>query len=299
MENEMQRFVRVGLIQTRCTSDVQENFDHTVLQIQAAAAGGAQIICTQELFKSHYFCQAENPDHFSLAEEVRETSPTVMRLSKLAAELQVVLVASLFEKRALGLYHNTAVVLDADGSYLGKYRKMHIPDDPHYYEKYYFTPGDLGYRSFVTRYATIGVMICWDQWFPEAARLTAMSGAEIILIPTAIGHTATSEESGYDQAWEIVQRGHAVANACYVAAVNRTGFEPEPGSSHGIKFWGSSFVADPYGKVLSRAAKDDEEIIVCELDLSYLKRVREGYSFPFRDRRVDSYQQLTSLYTDT
>ena len=294
----MQRLVKIGLIQTTCTQDVQENFDKTISMIREAAADGAQIICTQELFKSIYFCQEENSDYFELAENVNENSATVSKLSQLASDLEVVIVASLFEKRALGLYHNTAVVLDADGSYLGKYRKMHIPDDPYYYEKYYFTPGDLGYQSFKTRYATIGVLICWDQWFPEAARLTTMTGAEIILIPTAIGYATTDETSGYDKAWEIVQRGHAVANACYLAAVNRTGFEREPNGTHGIKFWGSSFVTDPYGKVLAKASRDKEDILLCEVDLNLLRRVREGFSFPFRDRRVDSYQQLTDLYVD-
>jgi len=294
----MPRLVKIGLIQATCSQDVQENVEKMLSMIRNAASKGANIICTQELFKSVYFCKEEDPENFGLAEEVHKDSETVLRLSELASELEVVLVASLFEKRALGLYHNTAVVLNADGSYLGKYRKMHIPDDPLYYEKYYFTPGDVGYLSFQTQYGKIGVLICWDQWFPEAARLTAMTGAEILLIPTAIGYSKTDESAGYDQAWEIVQRGHAVANACYLAAVNRTGFEPEPNGSNGIRFWGSSFVAAPYGKILAQASKDQEEVLVCEVDLDYLKRIREGFSFPFRDRRIDSYQQLNELYVD-
>ena len=231
--------------------------------IRRAANSGAQIVCTQELFKSPYFCQTEDPENFSLAEDISPDSPAVKPFRDLAAELEIVIIASLFELRAVGLYHNTAVVIDADGSCLGKYRKMHIPDDPLYYEKYYFTPGDLGFKTFKTRYADIGVLICWDQWYPEAARLTAMSGAEIIFIPTAIGYGTSEESSGYDHAWEIVQRGHAVSNACYLAAVNRVGYEPEPGGEGGIQFWGSSFVSDPYGKLLSKASKDQEEVAGC------------------------------------
>ncbi len=211
-----------------CSVDIEANFEKTVDLIRDAAQQGAQIICTQELFKSLYFCQSEDWRHFDLAEEINGSSPTVQKLSELAAELEIVLIASLFEKRATGIYHNTAVVFDADGRYLGKYRKMHIPDDPHYYEKFYFTPGDLGYKVFHTKYADIGVLICWDQWFPEAARLLALKGAEIIFIPTAIGYSTPEEGSSYDHAWQIVQQGHAVANACFLAAVNRVGFEADP-----------------------------------------------------------------------
>lgn len=294
----MKRTVNLGLIQMSCGEDIGDNFDKTVALIKGAAGQGAQIVCTQELFKSRYFCQSEDWQNFDLAEEINESSPTVQRLSELAAELEIVLIASLFEKRATGIYHNTAVVFDADGSYLGKYRKMHIPDDPLYYEKYYLTPGDLGYKVFKTRYADIGVLICWDQWFPEAARLLGLQGVEIIFIPTAIGHSATTAGSGYDQAWQTVQRGHAVANACYLAAVNRVGFEAEPSGKNGIDFWGQSFVADPYGRVLKVASGDQEEVVVCPVDLSFIEKVKTGYSFPYRDRRIDSYQDLLKLYSD-
>ncbi len=293
----MKKAVSLGLIQTTCSKNVEDNFNKTVDLIRDAAGQGAQIICTQELFKSIYFCQCEDWKRFELAEELDEHSPTMQRLSGLAAELEIVLIAGLCEKRATGIYHNTAAVFDADGCSLGKYRKMHIPDDPLYYEKYYFTPGDLGYKVFKTRYADIGVLICWDQWFPEAARLLGLQGAEIIFIPTAIGHSATTEESGYDQAWQTVQRGHAVANACYLAAVNRVGYESEPGGDYGINFWGQSFVVDPYGRILEEASRDQEEVVVCSVDLSFIENVKTGYSFPYRDRRVDSYQDLLKIYS--
>ncbi|MFC1878270.1 carbon-nitrogen hydrolase, partial [Chloroflexota bacterium] len=270
----MKRKVKLGLIQMTCSGDTGENFDKTLDFIRDAARQGAQIVCTQELFKSPYFCQTEDWRAVELAEKVDENSPTVVKLSKLAAELQIVLIASLFEKRAAGLYHNTAVVIDADGSYLGKYRKMHIPDDPHYYEKFYFTPGDLGYKVFHTKYADIGVLICWDQWYPEAARLLGLKGCEIIFIPTAIGYSTPAEGSSYDHAWKTVQQGHAVANACYLAAVNRVGFEAEPvevvtsppsstagvgpGGESGIDFWGQSFVVDPDGVILKQASRELE-----------------------------------------
>lgn len=310
----MSRIINLGLIQMTCTDDVRENFERTLGNIKEAASQGAQIICTQELFKSLYFCQSEDSSHYDLAEEISEGSPTVQILRKLAKDLEIVLIASLFEKRALGIYHNTAIVIDADGSYLGKYRKNHIPDDPHYYEKYYFTPGDLGYKVFKTKYADIGVLICWDQWYPEAARLLGLKGAEIIFIPTAIGYTKRSEESTYDQSWQIVQRGHAVANACFLAAVNRVGFEVDPSIalpvSHanepgvgpngesGINFWGQSFVADPDGSVLNLASKDQEEIVICPVDLSIIEETKQLFSFPYRDRRVDSYQDLLKLYSE-
>jgi N-carbamoylputrescine amidase len=235
----MEQTVKLALIQMTCGDSLDENYEKAVNYIRRAAGQGANIVCTQELFKSRYFCQVEDSANFDLAEEIVAESGTVAQLSELAAELGAVIVASLFEKRAVGLYHNTAVVLDADGSYLGKYRKMHIPDDPLYYEKFYFAPGDLGYKVFRTRYADIGVLICWDQWFPEAARLTAMAGAELILIPTAIGHSTFEDEAqavAYRDAWQIVQRGHAVANACYLAAVNRVGFEESPEGEVGIDF---------------------------------------------------------------
>ena len=294
--------IKLALIQMTCGDDLGENYDKAVDYIRKAAGQGAHIICTQELFKSRYFCQAEDSANFDLAEEIVAGSGTVAQLSELAAELGVVIVASLFEKRAVGLYHNTAVALDADGGYLGKYRKMHIPDDPLYYEKFYFAPGDLGYKVFRTRYADIGILICWDQWFPEAARLTAMGGAELILIPTAIGHSAFGDKAeaaaAYRNGWRIVQRGHAVANACYLAAVNRVGFEQSPESGVGIDFWGRSFVADPNGQIVKQAAGDEEELLICSVDLSYVEKVRRRFSFPFRDRRIDSYSGLTELYLD-
>ncbi len=310
----MSKVVNLGLIQMSCTADVRANYEKTLGYIKDAAAGGAQIICTQELFKSRYFCQTEDSSKYDLAEEVTPDSPTVQTLRKLAKDLQIVLIASLFEKRALGLYHNTAVVIDADGRFLGQSRKMHIPDDPHYYEKYYFTPGDLGYKVFHTQYADIGVLICWDQWFPEAARLLALQGTEIIFIPTAIGYTRVEEGPTYDQAWQIVQRGHAVANACFLAAVNRVGFEADPSialpASHdqssgigpnresGIEFWGQSFVTDPDGSILKLASKDQEEIVICPIDLNQVGETKKMYSFPYRDRRVDSYQDLLRIYSD-
>jgi N-carbamoylputrescine amidase len=297
----MDNKIKLALIQMRCGENLGENYDKAVGFIRKAASQGANIICTQELFKSRYFPQVVDSDLFGLAEEINARSPTLRSLSELARELQVVIVAGLFEKRASGLYHNTAVVLDADGKWLGKYRKMHIPDDPLYYEKFYFTPGDLGYKVFRTRYANIGVLICWDQWFPEAARLTVMSGAELIVIPTAIGHSAFEDKAdaiAYRDAWQIVQRGHAVANACYLAAINRVGFEESREGGAEIDFWGRSFVSDPNGQILKQAAGDEEELLLCSIDLSYVEKVRKSFSFPFRDRRVDSYSGLTDLLLD-
>ena len=314
MEAPMSRTVNLGLIQMSCSEDVSVNFDKAVGFIKKAAQQGAQIICTQELFKSPYFCQTEDWQNLNFAEEISKDSPTILKLGDLAAELQVVLIASLFERRAIGIYHNTTVVINAEGNYLGKYRKMHIPDDPLYYEKYYFTPGDLGYEVFKTRYADIGVLICWDQWFPEAARLLGLKGAEIIFIPTAIGYSTQEEDSNYAHAWQTVQQGHAVANACYLAAVNRVGFEADPSTTNvipkgdlvgvgprgerGIQFWGQSFVADPDGMVVAQASRNEEEILVCTIDLSMIEETKKRFSFPYRDRRVDSYQGLLNLYAD-
>jgi N-carbamoylputrescine amidase len=308
----MNKLVNLGLIQMTGDRDPEVNYSRTLEFIREAAQQGAQIICTQELFKSLYFCQAEDWNNFTLAEEINEENSTLQQLGELAAELEVVLITSLFEKRASGIYHNTAVVLDADGSYLGKYRKMHIPDDPHYYEKYYFTPGDLGYKVFDTKYARIGLLICWDQWYPEAARLLGLQGVEIIFIPTAIGYSTVEEESSYDHSWKTVQQGHAVANACFLAAVNRVGFEVDPLNSklidkspgvgpngeQGINFWGQSFVVDPDGIILKEAAKDQEELLICPVDLEQIEQTKTLYSFPYRDRRVDSYQDLIKLYID-
>jgi len=298
----MGKNTNIGLIQMSCSDNLEENFDKTVGFIEQAARSGAEIVCTQELFKSRYFCQVVDNSLFALAEQINEQSATLQRLRTLAADLKIVIIASLFEKRATGLYHNTVVVLDADGSYLGKYRKNHIPDDPGYYEKYYFTPGDLGYQVFRTRYADVGVLICWDQWFPEAARLVAMQGAEIIFIPTAIGFTPTVtsnvEGSDYNEAWITVQQGHAVANACYLAAVNRVGIEETAIGDSAINFWGQSFIANPYGQVLKKASMDMDEILVCPIDLSLVEKLRDGLPFPFRDRRVNTYGDLTRLYSD-
>ena len=310
----MERTVKLGLIQMSCSVCTNGNYDKAIGLIREAAQQGAQIICTQELFKSLYFCQTEDWQKFDLAEKIDGNSPTVKQLGKLAAELEIVLVASLFEERATGLYHNTAVVLDADGNYLGKYRKMHIPDDPHYYEKFYFTPGDLGYKVFKTKFADIGVLICWDQWFPEAARLLGLKGVEIIFIPTAIGYSTPDEGSSYDHAWQTVQQGHAVANACFLAVVNRVGFEADPSAKSikhqegqrgvgpvgesGIQFWGQSFIADPNGEIVKQAARDQEAVVICDIDLSMIEETKKSYSFPYRDRRVDSYRDLLKLYSD-
>jgi N-carbamoylputrescine amidase len=298
----VKRNVNLGLIQMSCTEDKQANFAKVVGRIEQAVDQGAQIICTQELFLLPYFCQVMDYKIFELAEEIHENSPAILELSDLAARLEIVLIASLFEKRAAGLYHNTVVVIDTDGKYLGKYRKMHIPQDPGYTEKYYFTPGDLGYQVFKTKFADIGVLICWDQWFPEAARLTAMKGAEIIFIPTAIGHSPIDKDpadvaESYES-WQIVQQGHAAANACFVAAVNRVGFEETPGGGEGIQFWGKSFIANPSGQLIQEASMVNEEILVCPVDLTKIEKIRNSWSFPFRDRRVDSYQDLIQLYSD-
>jgi len=290
------RIVSIGLIQTASSPDPAANLERTLAAANPAARAGAQIICTQELFRSQYFCQSENHQCFHLAESI--PGPTTEALQKLAQERQVVIVAGLFEKRAAGVYHNTAVVVDANGSYLGAYRKMHIPDDPLYYEKFYFTPGDLGFRAWQTRYARIGVLICWDQWYPEAARLTALHGAEIILYPTAIGwHPREKAKLGAQQhaAWETVQRSHAIANGCYVAAVNRVGHEKLAGA--GIEFWGQSFVAGPAGEILAKASAMKDETLVVPLDLDQVDTVRTYWPF-LRDRRIDAYQGIDRLFLD-
>lgn len=295
----MERIVPVGLIQMSASDDIDANVQKAVRLIKQAAGEGAQIICTQELFKSPYFCQTIDTSHNQLGEAIDDQNPTLQQLSEQASTLDVVIIASLFEKRAPGLYHNTAVVIDAGGAFLGKYRKMHIPEDPHYLEKYYFTPGDLGYQVFRTRYADIGVLICWDQWFPEAARLTAMKGAEIIFYPTAIGYMPGERERGgttSHDAWQIVQRGHAVANGCFVAAVNRVGYEEHPGGQGGLEFWGQSFVADPYGRVVARAPDDREKVLVCPVDLGLFEEARNQLALFFRDRRIDSYGGLTERF---
>lgn len=289
--------VNLGLVQHRCQSDPAVNFARAVEGVREAAARGAQIVCLQELFQSLYFCQSEDHSFFSLAEAL--PGPATEKLSALAAELRVVIVASLFEKRAPGLFHNTVAVLDADGTYLGKYRKMHIPDDPLFYEKFYFTPGDLGFRAWSTAYGKIGVCICWDQWFPEAARLTALHGAQILFYPTAIGwHPSEKAEFGRRQhsAWETVQRGHAVANGCYVAAPNRVGHEA-PSGGEGLEFWGQSFVADPAGEVVARASASEEEVLIVPVDLARVEFQRQHWPF-FRDRRIEAYEDITRRMID-
>ena len=275
-----------------CVADKAANISKTIAQIRVAAAKGAQIICLQELFTSLYFCDVEDHDNFGLAEAI--PGPSTDALSKVAAELNVVIIASLFEKRAQGLYHNTTAVIDADGQYLGKYRKMHIPDDPGYYEKFYFTPGDLGYKVFKTKYATVGVLICWDQWYPEASRITALMGADILFYPTAIGWAHRQDaETNVEQynAWQTIQRSHAVANGVPVVSVNRVGDEGD------MKFWGGSFIANPFGTLLYKASHEEEETVVTELDLKRSEYYRTHWPF-LRDRRIDSYQPITKRFID-
>jgi N-carbamoylputrescine amidase len=273
-------------------SEPQLNLEHAMLQVRTAAAQGAQIVCLQELFRSRYFCQTEDTAHFRLAEPV--PGPTTKILGQLAASLQVVLIAPIFEQRAPGLYHNRAVIFDADGCQLGLYRKMHIPDDPAYYEKFYFAPGDLGFRSYTTRYGTVGVLICWDQWFPEAARLTALTGADILFYPTAIGwheHERPEVRHAQHEAWELVQRSHAVTNGVFVAAANRVGREGD------VTFWGASFVAAPDGQLLARAPHSEEALLLATCDLTAIATARQNWPF-LRDRRIDAYDALRSRFLD-
>lgn len=277
-----------------CGKSKDENFQKAISKIKEAAAKGAQIVCLQELFTSLYFCDSEDYENFKLAERIPGNSTDV--LSKLATENNIVIIASLFEKRAQGIYHNTTAVIDADGKYLGKYRKMHIPDDPFYYEKFYFTPGDLGYKVFETKYAKIGVLICWDQWYPEAARITSLMGAEILFYPTAIGWASSQDEATnieQHNAWETIQRSHAVANAVHVVSVNRVGFEQEGR----MKFWGGSFVSNPFGTLLCKASHDKEEIIIAEIDTEETDRYRTHWPF-MRDRRIDSYDGILRRFID-
>jgi N-carbamoylputrescine amidase len=284
--------VRIGLVQMSCTAEPQQNLEKAVARVREVARQGAQIICLQELFTSLYFCDVESYDNFKLAEKIPGPSTDV--LSALAAELNVAIIASLFEKRTNGIYHNTTAVLDADGSYLGKYRKMHIPDDPGYFEKFYFTPGDLGYKTFQTKFAKIGVLICWDQWYPEAARITTLMGAEILFFPTAIGwHKLQEIDTNNEQyqAWQTIQRGHAVANGVPVVAVNRVGIEGD------MRFWGGSFIANPFGRLLYQASHDEEENHVEEIDLAKSDEYRTHWPF-LRDRRIDSYQPITKRFID-
>jgi N-carbamoylputrescine amidase len=284
--------LKIGTIQMSCTENKKTNIEKSIEQIKVAASNGAQIICLQELFTSLYFCDEENHDNFLLGESI--PGPTTETLSEVAAELGVVIIASLFEKRAHGLYHNTTAIIDADGTYLGKYRKMHIPDDPGYYEKFYFTPGDLGYKVFQTKFAKIGVLICWDQWYPEAARITSLMGAEILFYPTAIGwakHQDESTNSEQYNAWQTIQRSHSVANGVPVVSVNRVGVE---GS---MQFWGGSFISNAFGSLLYKASHDKEETVVTEIDTESTERYRTHWPF-LRDRRIDSYSPITKRYID-
>jgi len=287
--------VNIGLVQMSCVSNLERNLEKGVARVRQAAASGAHIICLPELFKSEYFCQSEKQSNFSLAEEV--PGPTTDLFGRLARELSVVLIVPLFERRAPGIYHNSAAVIDADGTYLGKYRKMHIPDDPLYYEKFYFTPGDLGFPVWKTRFGQIAVLICWDQWYPEAARLAALGGAQILFYPTAIGWIPHEKaEFGRSQhgAWETIQRSHSIANGVFVAAVNRVGHEGEPPPG-GLDFWGASFVSDPLGSVVKAAAHAGEENLVVECDLSQVGTTRTQWPF-LRDRRLDAYDGLNKRY---
>jgi N-carbamoylputrescine amidase len=289
--------VTLGLLQHACSADPKANLKKTLALTEQAAKKGAKIICTQELFRSQYFCQAEDHAYFDLAEPI--PGPSTLAFQKIAKKYKVVIIASLFEKRASGLYHNTAVIIDADGSLLGIYRKMHIPDDPLFYEKFYFTPGDTGFKAWQTKYGKIGVLICWDQWYPEGARLTSLQGAEILFYPTAIGwHPKEKAEYGENQhgAWETIQRSHAVANGCYVASINRIGLE-QPIGGDGLEFWGQSFVAGTSGQILAKASVDKEEILLVPVDLGKVDVTRTHWPF-LRDRRIDAYGDLTKRFID-
>ena len=294
---------RMGLIQMSATPDPDKNLQHATEQVREAAVRGAQVVCLPELFQTQYFCQREDASLFDLAEPI--PGPTSNKLSELAKQLHIVLIASLFEKRAPGVYHNTAAVFDNGGQLIGLYRKMHIPDDPLYYEKFYFTPGDLGFRAFDTGVGRLGTLVCWDQWYPEGARLTALQGAQVLFYPTAIGwHPTEKEEFGPAQhdAWRTIQRAHAIANGVYVAVVNRVGFENgnirgncAPGT--GLEFWGGSFLSDPFGRVIAEASHDKEEILIGEVDLHLLEDIRRNWPF-LRDRRIDSYAPITNRLID-
>ncbi|MBO4661801.1 MAG: carbon-nitrogen hydrolase [Bacteroidaceae bacterium] len=292
--------MKVGIIQQTCTADIESNRQKLAGNIRTAAQQGAQLVVLQELHNSLYFCQTENVDFCNLAEPI--PGPSTQFYGALAAELGIVLVTSLYERRAPGLYHNTAVVFEADGSIAGKYRKMHIPDDPAYYEKFYFTPGDLGFHPIQTSVGLLGVQVCWDQWYPEGARLMALAGAELLIYPTAIGYESSDtpqEQERQREAWITVQRGHAVANGIPVIAVNRTGHEPDPsGQTNGIQFWGSSFIAGPQGEILYRAPIDEEDIAVIDIDMQRSENVRRWWPF-LRDRRIECFNDLTTRFRDT
>ena len=301
MENA--RKYNVGLVQMRMGSDPDANLESAIAHIREAAKRGAHIVCLPELFRAQYFCQREDIKLFDLAEPI--PGPSTNRLAEVARETRVVIVASLFERRAPGLYHNTAVTLGQDGSIISVYRKMHIPDDPLYYEKFYFTPGDLGFKAVDTAFGRVGTLVCWDQWYPEGARLTALQGAEVLFYPTAIGwHPAEKEEFGAAQydAWQTIQRGHAIANGVYVAGVNRVGHENgdilgDRASGPGLQFWGGSFLADPFGRIVAKASHEEEEILIGEIDMALLEDTRRNWPF-LRDRRIDAYAPITSRFLD-
>jgi N-carbamoylputrescine amidase len=289
---------RIGLVQMAMSPDPDANLATALARIAEAADAGARLVCLPELFRTVYFAQREDPAWFDLAEPI--PGPTTDALAQAARRAGVVVIAPLFERRAPGLYHNSAAVIDADGRVVGVYRKMHIPDDPAYYEKFYFTPGDLGFRAFDTAVGRIGTLICWDQWYPEGARLTALQGAAVLFYPTAIGwhpHEKAAHGAAQLDAWRTVQRGHAIANGCYVAAANRVGYEPAPGGGRGIEFWGSSFVADPFGAVVAEAPADREAVLIAEIDPARIEEVRRGWPF-LRDRRVDAYADIGARFLD-
>jgi len=289
--------VRVGIVQMRCEESSAANLSRALDGIAEAADQRAAVVCLPELFRTQYFCQREDPALFDLAEPI--PGPTTDALVRLAADRRIVIVASLFERRAAGLYHNTAVIIDADGSIRGRYRKMHIPDDPLYYEKFYFTPGDLGFRAWTTAVGSIGTLVCWDQWYPEAARLTALAGADVLFYPTAIGWHPSERESHGDaqrDAWRTIQRAHAIANGVYVAAVNRVGHEGADGA--GLTFWGSSFICDPFGVVLAEAPDDTDAVLVADCDRRHQEDVRRNWPF-LRDRRIDAYGDMTTRFRDS
>ncbi|MCB2153351.1 carbon-nitrogen hydrolase [bacterium] len=292
MPKDPARKVILGLVQMACSDNAEENVDKAIAKIREAANDGAQVVCTQELFRSPYPCQSEDHDFFALAEPL--PGPTTDRIAAVAKEKGISIVSSHFERRAAGVYHNTAVIFEATGEVLGLYRKMHIPDDPNYYEKFYFAPGDLGFRAWDTKFARLGALVCWDQWYPEAARLTALRGAEILFYPTAIGWLLEEKEKYGEvqhDSWETIQRGHAIANGLYVAAVNRVGIEGN------IQFWGQSFVADPQGRIIARADAEKEENLIVEVDLARCERVRQHWPF-LRDRRIDAYGDITKRFVD-
>ncbi|NGP87001.1 carbon-nitrogen hydrolase [Aliifodinibius halophilus] len=287
----MKKNVELALIQSACSADITENIDKATNKIEDAARKGAQIIILQELFQTPYFCQTINEEFFDWAQPI--PGPLTDKLTTLARDLEVVIVAPFFEQRAAGIYHNSLVVIDADGTLMGRYRKQHIPDDPCFHEKFYFTPGDDGYKVFNTRFAKIGTLICWDQWYPEAARITALKGAELLVYPTAIGtlpHEKGKEKKEFLDAWQTIQKSHAIANSCFVAAVNRTGQEGK------ISFWGHSFVSGPFGKILAEAG-DDDEVLIVDIDLSQIESQRRIWPF-YRDRRIDTYQPIVKRYIE-